>query len=394
MQRSFLLGASLCALSLPCTAQNEFLGFTTNCTISATTRGTVAANAGEYIVRVDGSEYAGWGTDAAGGRTIKSVYLIIQDQDAVTTAETFDVVLYPENPANPGFPLMTAGVVFATGVTGPAAPATGVLSAAAKTVTPASPVFVPFSNASSTDIFVSFKFSAANWTADGLSVQSILGYAPSTAFTIYDSPGPGQPRPLNTTASANPANTHAYSYVATAATPLSATACRQPYFDLQHSGASGVVMTITNQTTWTPSNNPPPAGYGPAPGTASFMSGVNPDIAGTANAGRADDICFDFYQQSLGTGAPVFFLMDLSASFGPETPISVFAPGSGVACLNTASLAVLGINFTSAGEAWFVTTIPAGVRSGLGGLPVRQQGIALDPTTGALVASPCGGQRF
>jgi len=370
------------------------MGFTNNCTISATTRGTVAANAGEYMVRIEGSEYAGWGTEAAGGRTVKSVYLVIQDQDAVATAETFDVILYPENPASPGFPLMTAGVIFATGVTGPAAPATGVVGAAAKTVTPATPVFVPFANASSTDIFVSFKFSAANWSTDGLSVQSILGYAPSTAFTIYDSPGPGQPRPLNTVASASPANTHAYSFVATAATPLTATPCRQPYFDIQHGGASGVVLTITNQTTWTPSNNPPPAGYGPAPGTASFMSGVNPDVAGTANPGRADDINFDFYQQSLGTGAPVFFLMDLSGSFGPETPMSVFAPGSGVVCLNPALLSVLSINFTNAGEAWFVTTIPAAVRPGLGGLPVRQQAIALDPVTGALVASPCGGQKF
>lgn len=370
------------------------MGFTNNCTISATTRGTVAANAGEYMVRIDGSEYAGWGTEAAGGRTVKSVYLVIQDQDAVATAETFDVILYPENPASPGFPLMTAGVIFATGVTGPTAPATGVVGAAAKTVTPATPVFVPFANASSTDIFVSFKFSAANWSTDGLSVQSILGYAPSTAFTIYDSPGPGQPRPLNTVASASPANTHAYSFVATAATPLTATPCRQPYFDIQHGGASGVVLTITNQTTWTPSNNPPPAGYGPAPGTASFMSGVNPDVAGTANPGRADDINFDFYQQSLGTGAPVFFLMDLSGSFGPETPMSVFAPGSGVVCLNPAVLSVLSINFTNAGEAWQVTTIPAGVRAGIVGLPVRQQAIALDPVTGALVASPCGGQRF
>ena len=35
----------------------------------------------------------------------------------------------------------------------------------------------------------------------------------------------------------------------------------------------GVVLGITNQASYTMSNNPPPAGYGPAPGTADALSG-------------------------------------------------------------------------------------------------------------------------
>lgn len=393
MRHTPKIALSLLALAAPAAAQ-EFLGFTLNSTISATSRGAVGAALGEYMVRVDGSEYAGWGTDTPGGRTILSVYLIIQDQDAVATAETFDVILYPEDPANPGFPLMAAGVIFATGVAGPAAPATGVVSATGKLVTPATPVFLPYASAAATDVFVSFRLPAANWSADGLSVQSVLGYAPSPAFTVYDVPGAAAPRPLNSTAAATPANTHAYSYVATAAVPLTATACRHAFFDLQHSGVSGVVQSITNQTSFTPSNNPPPAGFGPSPGTADFLSGVWPDVTGLGTAGRADDICFSFYSLAAGTGTPVFFLMDLSSNFGPETPIGAFAPGTGVVCLQPATATVLAINSTNAGFAYLVTTIPSAARANLAGLPVRQQAIALDPVSGALAASPCGGQRF
>src|SRR5262245_51475791 len=250
-------------------AAQEFIGFSYNGQISFTSRGFLGfgAVAGEIMNRIDGSDYAGWGTDTPGTRTITSLFFIVQDQNAVATPETFSIKLYPESTTNPGFPDLAAGVTFATGVTGPGVPPSGVVSAAVKVVTPATPVSVPIQGGG--DVFVSWVLPASPTasTADGLSIQALDGVATSASVT-KDVPGPRKFPQGN-----NPATSNGVTL--TPPTTLQYSVAREWLFDVAHNGTGGVVMTVTNQTTLTGSNNPPPAGFGPAPGTASFLSGTN-----------------------------------------------------------------------------------------------------------------------
>jgi hypothetical protein len=167
---------------------------------------------------------------------------------------------------------------------------------------------------------------------------------------------------------------------------------RMHAMDVAHTTAAGRALGITNQTSATGSNNPPPAGFGPAPGTGSFLSGSFPDVVGT-NPGRVDDITMEYFRTGAGTGALVVFLMDFGG-FGPELPLSGFVPGStGVTCLNLSSMQTLGIGFTTTDEAFVVTTIPLAIRPLLAGLPVTQQAASLD-SAGLVHASPCSRQVF
>jgi hypothetical protein len=389
MQRVYL-ACAITAFAAAATAQ-DFIGFSYNTSVSATSRGALGNNAGEVMTRIDAREYAGWGTGTPGTRTISSLFFVAQDQVAGAVAGTFDIKLYPEDPANPHMPQTTAPVVFATGVTGPTG--TGTPAAIGKIVTPATPVSVPIQG--NGDVFVAFALQAVTAT-QSMSIQIILGYNPST-FTVFDMPGSAQPPavPSPTVGGAPPSpittsNTHFVSLTSTPALVQSGRRCH--FFDVGHAGPGGAALTITNQTSYTASNNPPPAGFGPAPGTASFMSGPAPDISGF-NPGRADDITFDFFKTGIGTGAPVFFLMDLSGAFGPEIPITTIVPGSGVICLNTASAVSLGFLLTNADEAFKTTSIPAGLRPLLTGLIVSQQAAAIDAANNVIL-TPCGAQKF
>ncbi|HLQ37118.1 MAG TPA: hypothetical protein VK348_04930, partial [Planctomycetota bacterium] len=228
----------------PCIAcVPNFVGFSYNAETGATSRGALGTAAGEVMTRLDGSEHAGWGTDLAGMRTIVSLYCVVQDQDAATPT-TFDIKLYPENPANPGYPNLAAGVVFATGIPGPTG--TGIV-AAAHTVTPATPVSVPITGGG--DIFVSFVLpSAPGWpNTDGSSMHIVLGYQPNSTFTVYDTPGAAQggtPPPSPT-----PANSHGLSYDP-ATGSLQYNTRRHNQLDVAHNGSGGVGLAITNQASF------------------------------------------------------------------------------------------------------------------------------------------------
>ncbi|MCA8953100.1 MAG: hypothetical protein KDE27_26550 [Planctomycetes bacterium] len=377
MRRAFLvLGAAASFVST--VAAQDFLGFSYHACISATSRGTVGSSAGEILTRIDGDEYAGWGLGAPGMRTISSVFLIVQDQDAVATPEVFDVYLYAEDGANPGFPDLATRTTFATAVAGPPAPAAGVISAVAKVVTPALPVAVPIQGGG--DVFVAFAFPAAAWPLDGLSAQLVLGSGVAAA----DVPGRAQQPPAPT----GPNNSHGLSRVAGG---LSYDSTRNWVIDIEHDTAAGCVLGITNQPSCPASHNPPPAGSGPAPGTADFMSGVAPDVSGF-HPGRVDDVTMDYYRT--GSGAPlVFFLADVG-TFGPEVPVASFTAGSGVFCVNAASFLTLGVRIGMADEAFLTTTFPAAIRPSLAGFPLVQQAVEFDVGTGLAHASPCGRQRF
>ncbi|HEX6813474.1 MAG TPA: hypothetical protein VF384_17780 [Planctomycetota bacterium] len=383
-----ILGVSIAAAALASAAASQtpvFIGFSYNAEVGATSRGSLGLLAGKVMTVIKGEDYAGWGATVPGVRTINSIFCIVQDQDAVATPETFDIKLYPEDVANPGMPNLAAGVVFASGVAGPPAPTTGTISAIVRIVTPATPVTVPI--AGSGDVFVSFALPATAVATDGLSIQIVLGYQPSPTFTVFDIPGATQSPDMPITVG----NTHGMTLVPP--TTLTLNRRRNQLIDVAHIGAGGVVMGITNQTSLLGSANPPPTGFGPAPGTADFMSGVSPDVVGI-NPGRADDITFDYFRGTAAAGNFVFFFADFG-TFGPEIPLALVFPGStGVVCMNL-TFFQLGSGVCDAqGEAFLVTAFPAALRPLAAGLNIVQQAVELDFAGGVFHTSPCGRQQL
>ena len=364
----------------------QFIGFAYNGEITAVTRGALGTHAGEVIAVIKGEEYAGWGTDVAGQRTISSLFFVVQDQN-FQTAETFSIKLYPEDAANPGFPNLAAGVAFATNLPGPGAPMSGVISAEARVVTPTTPVSVPI--VGSGDVFVSFVLPGnAGWpNTDGLSLDTQFGYQPSAAFTVFDVPGSAQ----QPTATITVNNTHMHTFDAqTQQYFLSRSSCL--LMDVAHSGTGGAVLGITNQASLLGSANPAPAGFGPAPGTGDFMSGVSPDVTGFT-AGRADDIAFDYFRGTAAANSLVLFLGDLGA-FGTEVPLGlIFAGGTGTICVSPTFLPLGVAVADTTGEAFRVIAFPAALRPQVAGIAIVQQALELD-ATGGLHLSPCGRQQL
>ena len=108
---------------------------------------------------------------------------------------------------------------------------------------------------------------------------------------------------------------------------------------------------------------------------------------------RNDDVAYDYFRT--GSGTPVvFFLIDFG-SFSAELPITVFTPGTGVACLNPATLISAGFAIGSADEAFNVLSFPVGpLRASLVGFPLVQQAMEFDVATSEVHAGPCGRQTF
>lgn len=394
MQRT-KFAIALGMLTLPAMAQIEFVGFNYNSSVGATSRGSIGVNAGEVIVRLDGTEHTGWGRVnwPVLERRIENIAFNVQDQNAATP-ETFDICLYPEDPANPGYPLLTSPIPFALAQAGPTG--TGIVASVRNVNVPGG-VGVPIANEWS-DIFVSWKLPAnAGWAAtDGLSIHVVLGYPPNAQFTVYDLPSGAQGGPPNGALppipAAFPANSqgvsHSLSRIGAGAANYDRR--RQQFIDVAHQGSGGVGLAATNQTSFTASNNPPPAGFGPCIGTASFMSGTNPDINGY-NTGRVDDISMEYFKTGTGTGTLVFFLMEFDNSCIPEIPAAFFLPGStGWTCMRNPQVTCT--TATVADEACCFTPIPATLRPSLLGLPVRQQAAAFVVSTTGTVGidlSPC-----
>lgn len=370
---------ALAATPLSAVAQ-DFLGHTYNVEVSATSRGALGLAAGETMTRLDAAEHAGWGIGAPGYRTVRSIACVVQDADAAT-AETFDIKLYPENPANPGFPDLANGVVFVTAAPGPTG--SGPL-AALRVLTPIAPVAVPIQG--SGDVFVSFVLPAATAT-DGLSMHVVLGYA-TGAFPRWDTPSTlqgGSPPPA-----AGPANSYFVNRIGAA---MNYSLRRQHWLDVAHTTAGGTGLAITSQPNYPSSANPPPVTWGPAPGTATFLSGSCPDAMAT-NPGRADDLAMRYTRFGFGNGRVVVFLLDqdFTPGFGSEFAASLVFPGAtGVSCLVNPS--IFGFALTVSNEAWLVTPIPAAIRPTLAGLVVKQQAAGID-ALGVFHAGPCDAMRF
>lgn len=65
MYRSFVPCTLALALSAQLSAQapTEFIGFTYNASVGATSRGSLVNAAGEVMTRIESNDYRGWGTN-------------------------------------------------------------------------------------------------------------------------------------------------------------------------------------------------------------------------------------------------------------------------------------------------------------------------------------------
>ena len=343
-------------------------GFTFNIAVGATSRGSVGANAGELIMRIDHDDYRGLDESINGYRAIT------QDQDGATP-EFYDLFFYHEDPANPDFPNFVAGatpgaaafggVTGLPGPTGAAGPTAAFVSITFNTPIAAGTI--------GGDVFISHSVPAALWPNDGLSIQLNLGFNPnfpSPTVNTYDSRGPA----------AIAQNSYGLSHTPINSTLAYAGGSRQLYVDLLTDQASTVATAITAQTSYPISNA--------APGTASFFSGLHPDVPG-----RLDDLGIVHFDGSLPTGSLVIFGVDLDF-FATPLPMSVYVPGStGTACLST-QLIVLGFQVWNGGSAQHVMSIPAASRPLFSGNSFVFTSIGFDTTNSVLHGGSCVKQSY
>lgn len=384
MTKTLVIGGCALALAASSLSAQQFIGFAHNLESGATSRGAIAGGAGEVMTRIDASDYAGWANDPSNvqNRLIRGVSCIVQDQDAVLTPETFNIKFYREDPARPGYPLLSSGVMAVTGVAGPAAPPSGVVAATYHSITFATPVSMPVG----ADTFVAFAVPANNgwFGSDGLSFHFSLGYQPNASYTVFDLPGAAM-GPLETSA-VTPASSYALSWSQSSGVMAYSTR-RQMIVDLASDAAGGVITASTNQGSYISSNG--------ADGTASFMSALHPDAVNpAANVGRADNIGYRFEDTSLADNSPVFYVAALG-SFAPELSLSLVVPGSsGAVALNMQNSVTFALGLTSLGGSQVSVTVPAGARNFISGWPLLQQAVAYDGLTGTLHAAPAGRQVF
>lgn len=370
--RPFFALVSLVALAAPALAQAT-LGITDNTTSMATSRGGVAlANFNPVTVfnRIDREKYAGWGLSAAslGFREILGMRFKWQDQDP-TTGESYSLVAYTEDPARPDYPLVAAPLATFGPFSGP--PSGGASPVAFEiTVTFGAPFLVPAAADAFVGITLHTPFNAG--FTDGQSIHVAMG-ATGLANGQYDLPGGSAPAGL-----AFGGYYEATSQTVAYSTPLE----RQFLIDpILRTGGVALVQHYGDGA------HPAANTY---PGTGCMFSSQYPDSASPSrNPGRADDIAMTWTAGAAPNGMLVVFLADVSPVFGPELPLSAYVPGSsGALCLNPASMAVVGFTTVQSGFAGNQIVWGASVRPFLPGLPLAQQGIALDTASGQLVAGP------
>lgn len=366
--RSTAFLAAFVALTIPGMAQAT-LGIIDNTTSMFTSRGSSpVANFNPVTVwnRIDREKYAGWGHSDAnpGFREVLGIRCRLQDQDIATVAN-FSVVFFTEDPAMPDHPLVTAPIA-TVGPLAFAAPGSGGV-ANELTIFFGAPVLLPAGGDAFVGIALHDAFNAA--FTDGLSVHG-AGGAPFSG--TGDLPGGSAPIGL-TFGGFYEATTQTVAYPSPLARQwmidpilrVGGVALVQHYGDAMHAAA----------------NTPP--------GTGCMFSSQYPDsVSPPRNAGRADDIAMS-WASGVPDGTPVFFLADVALGFGPEVPLSLYAPGStGALCLNPGSLTVLGFAPTQFGLAYYQIVWGPAVRPFLAGLPLVQQGIAFDAANGRFHAGP------
>jgi hypothetical protein len=380
MQRPSVLAGVLSASAAVCHAQAHAHGLTFRVDAGSTTRGALSVQAGELIARIDFEEFRGF------DGSLDGVQVTLQDQDVLgTPGELFDLFVYAEHAQNADFPAFAAGTLPGTtalggalGIPGPTqlSPNSATAGAALITVSFATPLQLTVT----TDLFLSVALpSAPGWPNEGLSVHAGLGSDPGflpPLVNVYDLKGQ-VPVAQGSYALTHDPVAAAFSYAG----------ARQLLLDVLTDQASGVATAVTNQTQYPVSNA--------APGTASFFSGLHPDIvAPPQNAGRADNVGYVFSDPGLTPGSVIFFLADVDFAPVHNVPLGSFLAGStGTACLPS-GFQVLGLTFAAGPQASYVLAIAPGPRAILRGAAIVFDAIALDLTTSLLHGGTCVKQRY
>jgi hypothetical protein len=365
--RSRVLPLSCLALLSVDLASQQRLGATYRTTPSVASRGALLGFGGTLVARFDHDDYVGWGRTTAtpNRRAVHGVTFQAEDKDG-STAESYRIVVYTEDPTAPGFPDL-GNPLLALGPFQNAVRPVGIAQFTLSHVF-AAPLEVPADR----DVFVGVEVGpVANWPNDGFSVSCTLG-APST-WPLHDDPGPA------------PIQHGSYGLAIDGAGLRFYNSRRQLSIDLLCDAPGGACTAVTSQATY-------PIGAVP-PGNGGYLSALHVDaVRPSTNPGRADDPGFAFLDPSLANGTLVLFLADFG-TFGNELPLRTFVPGSiGVACLKTSSITI-SLGQIAGGVCTNVMQIGGPVRTVLSGLPLLQQGIALT-TANTLRGSPCCRQMF
>lgn len=394
---------------LPAQTPND-LGFTRGFTTSYTDRCGANTIVADVLNHFDGRDYRDWVLDPADptGATFKfnTMKFVVQDQVG-TTSESFTVVGYHEDPANPDFPDGGANGRWFTGgpFTLPASTNTGPVAWLYTITFPAMP------QAPKGDKWLGVGLTlpaSGNWPADGTSVHVTWDRTAASATTTnLDLPGQG----ANTIS-----NGQIVCYMPTPggvpagpATYPSPTAGnrRQIRLEVGANIAGGVCVTQTNQTGY-PSSNPGAPNSTPLGGTTNFLSGLNPDLYdfSLSSTPRADDVGFLVTDGSVPSSA-VFVIVAFGPSPVGSVPLSTLTPAvahpntKGNVCIDFAfGTTFLGIS-DGTGVFQFMLTLTPAIRTliqGLSPIDLWYQGFVLNSSAGGppfeVHATGCGIQHL
>ena len=371
--RSFYFAATaLVALGAPTLAQND-LGLRTG-TGSVTVVSRVFRDAPEEILsRIDSDDYVGIGVDAANPGTINITgsVAVLADFDLSTQQDFFFTVRTQGAPNSPDVtnpPLTRVGPVnFAIGTGG---------AGAVFRVNFGTPVSAPAGQ----DVFVGVEVPAEVApppSNDLLWVYSLSG----TGGSVFDIGGPA----IDTSS----AFTDTYRHTFRLSPAGSFITSRGLWLiDPIVAGPGGVCTAITNQASLASSNA--------APGVASPMSGLHPDVNDFNTTGRADEPGFLFRDAAYANQNVIFILSGLGLAASPTALGSLIPGSSGSYCFNdpAGGAFVAGVVANNDGVASINVPLDAAARASLGGsgLDLQWAAIATDGVT--FSGSPCGQQTF
>lgn len=364
----FIITAAL--LTGTSVAQNNLSDFT-NMGVTFTSRNGANFVAATIYTRIDREYHAGWGVDPAfpGTRTFSGLHFLIQDQD-LSTVDTYSLTAYTELTADipdTTTPLATTGTFSL-----PVGVGVGAFNVTANFGTPI--------NAPPVDVFVGVTL-PTGWNATVTDGLSIWATSSAVASVLRDEPGWSAPL-------LSPANTYSGTFQPVAGLQTDAL--------LRQSWVEPIIATPAGVATALHYADPVHAAANTSPGTTCMFSAHFPDSQSPPrNVGRADDLGMIFRHTGIADSTPVFFLLEISGTFGPEIPVSNFLAGStGVACLNVASMMTVAFSLTTAGVASNVIVLPAAARTAIAGLPLIHQAAAFDTNAGVALAGPCSKQTL
>jgi hypothetical protein len=387
-------------------AQNNAIGFTAGWDTSYTDRIGATTIVADALNHFDDRNVSDWMLDPAdptgANYTFTAFRWVGQDQ-LDTTAETYTVVGYNEDPAQANFP-NAAAPWFRTGTVNFPASTTGGPAAWIMTLTFAPPS-VPKG-----DKWIGVGMpqpTTGTWPTDGVSAHTIWDFPPgNTGTNALDQVGPGI-----ATLSTNNLSCHLPTPAGVPTGPAiypggAAGTRRQMRIEIFANVAGGVCVTQTNQPRL-PSSAPGTANaLVPLGGTTNWLSGAHPDVNDfnlqTTPGPRQDDIGFLVTDASVPNG-PVFVLFAFGPSPIGSLPLTSLVTGAspgtkGNVCIDfTSSANFFGISNATGVHQFMLNLTPAarGIIQSIAPVDFWYQGFVLNLSSGLEIhATGCGVQHL